>query len=397
LLAATVLVLLGAVGAWYVHQWLQRPAGELAPGLERGPVVRQGLEGIDLSLERIVTAPAPITFMTSGPGQDRLYVLEKRGRIAILKDGALASEPLLDLRSRVQADGQEQGLLGLAFGPEGRHFYVNYTAARHGGDTVVARYPVAASGEQIDADEEEVLLTIEQPASNHNGGHLAFGPDGYLYIGTGDGGIAHDPWDHAESLDTLLGKLLRIDVSAEQGYAVPEDNPFTGREDARGEIWAYGLRNPWRFSFDRETGALHIADVGQTDWEEVNLQSPGAGGGQHYGWDTLEGRHCHEPRQGCDPSGTEIPVATYDHDLGCSITGGYVYRGERYPAMSGLYLFGDFCSGRIWALERRGGDRFRMAELLDTELGIASFAQDAAGELYVLALSGGIHRIVNGR
>lgn len=334
----------------------------------------------------------------AGDGSGRLFLVEKAGRIHIVAEGRIRPTPFLDIRDRVDAEASERGLLSVAFPPDYAAtgvFYVNYTA-RGGGDTVVARYRLSADPDRADPASEQVILRIAQPAANHNGGQLQFGPDGYLYVGMGDGGAAGDPWDNAENLQVLLGKLLRLDVRPrnEPGftYAIPPDNPFVGR--GAGEIWAYGLRNPWRFSFDRLTGDLYIADVGQNRWEEVNVVPAGSLGGQHFGWDTLEGSHCFEPPRDCDPTGKVLPVAEYGHDLGCSITGGYVYRGERYPNLRGMYLFGDFCSGLIWGLFRNHEDAWETRQLLASRVNIASFGEDEAGELYVLDLGGEVYRVV---
>jgi len=331
-------------------------------------------------------------------------VTERRGRILVLDRGAFRREPLLDIRSLVESGGQEQGLLSVAFAPrDPRTFYVNYTSRRGGGDTVVARYRIgdaaAASGLVADPAPVRVLLTIDQPASNHNGGQLQFGPDGFLYVGMGDGGIAHDPWNNAERLDVLLGKMLRLDVSGDGAYRIPPNNPFVARRGARPEIWAYGLRNPWRFSFDRVTGDLYIGDVGQNAWEEIDVAPRSSRGGEHYGWDRLEGVHCHEPAGGCDPRGTTLPAVTYGRDGGCSVTGGYVYRGARIEALRGTYVFGDYCTGKIWGMRRNpsatssASAPWQRTELLDTDILLASFGEDEAGELYLLDLRGGVYRL----
>lgn len=352
-----------------------------------------------IRLEPFVTAPAPITYLThAGDGSGRLFLVEKAGRIHLIADGRLRPTPFLDIRDRVDAEASERGLLSVAFPPDyaaSGVFYVNYTA-RGGGDTVVARYRLTADPDRADPTSEQVILRIPQPAANHNGGQLQFGPDGYLYVGMGDGGAAGDPWDNAENLQVLLGKMLRLDVQPRRDpgftYAIPPDNPFVDR--GAGEIWAYGLRNPWRFSFDRLTGDLYIADVGQNRWEEVHVVPAGSLGGQHFGWDTLEGSHCFEPPRDCDPTGKVLPVAEYGHDLGCSITGGYVYRGGRYPALWGMYLFGDFCSGLIWGLYQDEQGLWQTRQLLAARVNIASFGEDEAGELYVLDLGGEVYRVV---
>lgn len=333
---------------------------------------------------------APLYLTPAGDGSDRLFVLEQGGVIRIIENAELRAEPFLDL-SDLTEPGGERGLLGLAFHPDyasnGR-FFVNYTD--NAGDTVIAEYR-RASPERADPDSARVLLTIDQPFSNHNGGHLAFGPDGYLYIGTGDGGSAGDPNQNAQSLQTLLGKLLRIDVDAaraDRTYGVPSDNPFVDRAGARPEIWAYGLRNPWRFSFDIRTDRLWIGDVGQDALEEID-RTPVQEGGLNYGWDIMEGSACFEPSSGCDRKGLVLPLTEYGHEDGCSVTGGYVYRGRAFKALRGGYFFADFCSGKIWALSAAAASRQKPVMLLDTEHSISSFGMDARGELYVVDLVSG--------
>lgn len=344
----------------------------------------------NIELEPVVTSPELITYLTHA-GDERLFLVEKRGRIMIIQDGEILEEPFLDIISLVYSSGSEQGLLSVAFDPaDPNKFYVNYTN-RPNGDTVVARYHV--SDNLVDMDSAEILLTIEQPARNHNGGQLQFGPDGYLYIGMGDGGSGGDPWDNAENLEVLLGKMLRIDVSGQETYAIPEDNPFVDDNRYRPEIWAYGLRNPWRFSFDRETGDLYIADVGQNQFEEINFQFADSVGGENYGWNATEGFDCFEIA-GCDTSAITLPVSIYSHNEGCSVTGGYVYRGSEFPALQGIYLYADYCSGVIWGMTGADAGSPEVEVLLNTDLSIASFGEDAAGELYVLDLSGGIYHIV---
>jgi len=253
---------------------------------------------------------------------------------------------------------------------------------------VVSRFRLTADPGVADPASEEVVLTVAQPFANHNGGQLAFGPDGYLYIGMGDGGSGGDPFNNAQSSTTLLGKLLRIDVeSATQPYAVPASNPFRGNPNFRPEIWALGLRNPWRFSFDRSTGDLWIADVGQNAWEEVNVQPAASPGGENYGWRLMEGAHCYDPNP-CNPTGLVLPVAEYDHSLGCSITGGFVARGPAPARLAGAYVYGDFCSGRVWAVRRQGAS-FVNELILTTPYGISAFGEDEAGSLYLADYGGG--------
>jgi glucose/arabinose dehydrogenase len=332
----------------------------------------------------------------AGDGSGRAFLVEKQGRVMILRDGVVNPTPFLDIRDRVNMDGMEQGLLSIAFAPDFREsgrFYVNYTGGNGSGQTVVSRFTAIPGADRTTALTEQILLRIDQPAINHNGGQIAFGPDGFLYVGMGDGGRANDPWDNAETLSVRLGKLLRIDVASEGGYTVPPSNPYAGHAANAPEIWASGLRNPWRFSFDRETGDLYIADVGQNEWEEVDFQPAGSHGGEHYGWDTLEAFACHEPESDCEPAGTVLPATAYDHSLGCSITGGYVYRGASYPSLQGVYLYGDYCSGRIWGLQRSETGEWETALLLESGVNIASFGEDEAGEVYVIALDGRVFQI----
>lgn len=356
-----------------------QPAG---PG---GIALRQVAEGLD----------EPLYLTHAGDGSGRLFVVEKAGQIVILRDGQPQRPAFLDIRERVGAQGSEQGLLSVAFHPryaENGRLFVNYTDRR--GDTVIARFQ--ASGDRADPRSEVVLLKIDQPYPNHNGGLALFGPDGYLYIGMGDGGSAGDPDGNGQKLSTLLGKLLRIDVDGDT-YTVPPDNPWAGEAQARGEIWAYGLRNPWRFSFDRAGGDLYLADVGQNAYEEINVQ-PARAAGLNYGWNTAEARHCFRAER-CDQAGLVAPVAEYDHGggNGCSVTGGYVYRGPGQPALQGRYFFGDYCSGRIWSLRQRAPGAWEQTPLLDSGLALSSFGEDQAGELYLTDMrGGGVYQLVAG-
>ncbi len=337
--------------------------------------------------------------LTSPPGDPRLFVAEKGGRIRIIENGAVRSTPFLDVSSRVST-GSEQGLLGLAFDPDyatnGR-FVVNYTDLA--GDTRISAFRVSGDPNLADAAGEQVIVAVDQPFVNHNGGQLAFGPDGYLYIGLGDGGDAGDPLENAQSLTTLLGKLLRIDLDAGVPYGIPPDNPFALVAAARGEIWSYGLRNPWRFSFDRVTGDLYIGDVGQNEIEEIDVSpvAAGAGRGTNYGWDVMEGRECFEPASGCDQTGLVLPAAQYDHRDGCSVTGGYVYRGSAIPALQGTYFYSDVCSGWVRSFRVSNGEAAEEREWPALEAGnVTSFGQDDAGELYILTAAGTVYRIVEG-
>lgn len=358
------------------------------------PPVAWGLAGKPL------LAPAPLSlspltphtfdrpvFLTGVPDDTgRLFVLEQEGRILVVTDGQVRETPALDIANRVRSGG-EKGLLGLAFHPKfssNRRLLLNYTRQADSA-TVIAEYRWPADRDTIDR-EERVILVIAQPYGNHNGGMLAFGPDQYLYIGMGDGGSGGDPENRAQDPQELLGKFLRIDVNRFPPYAIPPDNPFV-QGPGKPEIFALGLRNPWRFSFDRQTGDLWAADVGQNKWEEVNIIQKG----KNYGWRLLEGSHCYNPPTNCETVPNLVhPVTEYGHEQGrCSITGGYVYRGKQLPELAGTYVFGDFCTGEIWGY-RNGLTTL----LLKTDLQISSFGEDQEGELYVVGYQGKIFRIV---
>jgi glucose/arabinose dehydrogenase len=322
-------------------------------------------------------------------GDSTLYVAEQIGRVMAIRGGKASPTPVLDITADVAAGG-EQGLLGLAFSPSGKHLYVNYTD--RAGDTRVVEF--AMNGARADPGSRRQLLMVDQPFPNHNGGQLAIGPDDDLYIGLGDGGAGGDPFRNGQSLHTLLGKILRIDPRPGGGkpYRIPEDNPFVGKDEARPEIWAYGLRNPWRFSFDRHTGDLWIGDVGQSSREEIDFQQAGSRGGQNYGWNIREGtlRYAGGNAAHLVPPIYEYPTG----DKGtCAAVGGYVYRGTRIPKLTGAYLFADFCQGRVMALRQRGG-RVREHRALGPTVGeLSSFGQDGNGELYVLSLAGKVYRL----
>lgn len=340
----------------------------------------------------------PVSITHAGDGSGRIFVVEQGGTIRIIRNGGVVSTPFLNITSRISTGG-ERGLLGLAFAPgyasNGR-FYVNYTNAA--GDTVIARYTRNTTNPDLaNPASEQIVITIAQPFANHNGGQLAFGKfDGFLYIGMGDGGSAGDPGNRAQDPNNLLGKILRINVEAglPATYTVPSNNPFVGLTGFRPEIWALGLRNPWRFSFDQLTGDLFVADVGQGAWEEINFQSAASAGGENYGWRIMEGNHCFNPSTGCNTTGLVIPVAEYSHSFGCSVTGGYVYRGSVYPRMQGIYFYGDFCSGRIWGLSG-GPSAWQNDLLLDTTLSISTFGEDEVGNLYVANYSGTVFSLID--
>ena len=346
-----------------------------------------------LELERVfpaLTFERPVLLTHAGDGSGQVYVVEQHGVVHRIDPATPdRTDVFLDISPRVSRRGNEEGLLGLAFDPgfaENGRFYVYYSAASPR-RSVLSRFEMGRGG-LSDAASESVLLEVPQPYPNHNGGMIEFGPDGMLYVALGDGGSAGDPRRHGQNLGTLLGTILRVDVTSEGGapYAIPSDNPFVGQSGARGEIWAYGLRNAWRFSFDRETGDLWTGDVGQNALEEVDIVRRGG----NYGWNEMEGSRCFRPA--CDPGAFEPPVTEYGREMGCSITGGYVYRGQRLPDLRGVYLYADFCSGRIWGLRHNGERVTEQAQLARAEFQVPSFGEDEAGEVYVLGFDGGIYR-----
>ncbi|MDO8753092.1 MAG: PQQ-dependent sugar dehydrogenase, partial [Anaerolineales bacterium] len=322
----------------------------------------------------------PVDIQPANDGSGRLFIIEKLGYIRVYENGQLLDTPFLDITDRVDDSGNEMGFLGLAFHPDYEQngfFYVNYTG--DGGNTRISRFQ--ASGNSVDSNSETVLLMIEQPYPNHNGGALAFGPDGYLYAGLGDGGLAGDPHKNGQNTTALLGKILRIDVNNGDPYAIPSDNPFGN------EVWAYGLRNPWRISFDRATGDLWIGDVGQGQWEEIDYLPAGSQGGANFGWSIMEGNHGYD---GQTQPGLLLPVAEYSHSSGgCSVTGGYVYRGSM-TEWNGIYFYGDYCSGYVWGLILADGG-WQSQLLFETDARITSFGQDESGEIYFASDAGGIY------
>lgn len=340
----------------------------------------------------------PLFLDHAGDGSNRLFVVEQGGTIKVFENDASTSNSstFLNISDRLVSGG-ERGLLGLAFHPDFENngfFYVNYTAD-NGGNTVISRFEVSANDpNQADSGSETVLLEYSQPFGNHNGGHLAFGPDGFLYIASGDGGGGGDPQNNAQSPENLLGNILRIDVDGSSNgnnYAIPPDNPFIDNDRGfREEIFAYGLRNPWRFSFDSENGQLLAGDVGQNQLEEIDIIENGG----NYGWNTMEGTQCFNPDENCDQSGLTLPIWEYEHDLGESITGGYVYRGPSLESLTGQYIYGDFISGRIWTLEFSDPENPTNTELLNSDLNISSFGTDADNELFICSFDGNIYRLV---
>ena len=349
--------------------------------------------GDSIRLREVAAGLSGPVYLTAPRGDARLFVVEQPGRIRVVENGALLPTPFLDITDRVLSAG-ERGLLSMAFHPSyagNGYFYVNYTD--RAGDTRVERYRVSADRNRADPTSAKLILQVAQPFANHNGGLVVFGPDGKLYVGMGDGGSGGDPLGHGQNRATLLGDLLRIDVDAGDPYAVPAGNPYAGQAGARGEIWATGVRNPWRFSFDREAGLLYLADVGQNALEEVNVV-PATAAGINYGWNTMEGSRCFRPADGCDRAGLTLPVLEYDHSQGCSITGGYVYRGSRIPALRGHYFYSDYCQGWIRSFRYGGGQAVDRREWALGDVGnVLSFGEDAAGELYVLSASGRVYRM----
>ena len=371
----------------------------VAPTLAGSPTQ---VPAVTISLKTVVSGlPSPIG-VSSAPGDPRLFVIGQSGKIVIVRDGKAAGT-FLDISGRISCCG-ERGLLGLAFHPQYASnglFFVRYTDPA--GDVRISEFHVGSSPDQADATSERILLTIPHPNfANHNGGRIEFGPDGYLYIGTGDGGSGGDPNNHGQSLATLLGKMLRIDVDHASGgkpYAIPPTNPFVGRSGALPEIFAYGLRNPYSFSFDRLTGDLWIGDVGQDLWEEVDRATAASGGGRglDYGWSIMEGNHCYKPSTGCKIAGLTLPLAEYTHgagdSIGCAIIGGYVYRGSAHPELEGRYFFGDECSGHIWDVTAAAPATQSPQLLLSSKVNIDGWGQDSSGELYVVASNGNLYQL----
>lgn len=359
-------------------------------------------DGFSIGLELVAGGFDSPVFVT-GPddGSGRLFVVEQPGRVRIVHDGQVLPDPFLDIVPLVESEGSEQGLLSIAFPPDFQasgEFYVYYTAQTGDGvgDNTIARFRVSPDDpNRADPGSGEVLLAVSDSRRNHNGGLILFGPDGFLYAGLGDGGGGGDPEGNAQNPDTLMGSLLRIDPSgSEQPYAIPADNPFVDGGGAP-EVWAWGLRNPWRFSFDRATGDLFIGDVGQAAIEEINWAPAGAGSGLNYGWNLMEGTLCFltDP---CGAGNLTMPVAEYGREFGCSVVGGYVYRGDLEPALEGVYLFGDFCSGLVWGMGKDAAGNWIVSNPIETGQQISSFGEGATGEVYLVSISGEVFRITGG-
>ena len=346
-----------------------------------------------ITLVQVASGLSSPLYLTAPAGDSRLFVVEQPGRIRIVKNGSLLATPFLDLTAKVSSGG-ERGLLSVAFHPQyasNGFLYVDYTDRN--GDTRVERYMVSANPDVADPASAHQVLFVAQPFANHNGGLVVFGPDGKLYVGMGDGGSGGDPQGNGQNPATLLGKLLRLDVDAADPYGIPAGNPFAGQTGKRAEIWAVGMRNPWRFSFDRDSGTLYVADVGQNAWEEVDAV-PAVSAGLNYGWNTMEASHCFSPSSGCDTRGLVMPVLEYGHGDGCSITGGYVYRGSAMPSLKGTYFYSDYCSGFVRSFRLSNGAATEQKQWdVGSPGSVLSFGLDAAGEMYVLTADGRVLRM----
>lgn len=362
---------------------------------------------IGLQLQHVTTALAfPTSITHAGDGSRRLFITEQAGTVRVVENNKMSQDYFLDIAPQVECCG-EQGLLSIAFHPDfaaNGYFFVDYIDGD--GDTVIARYHSKPGGGKADEHSRKIILKIKQPTPIHNGGQLQFGPDGYLYIGTGDGGSfseggdgsGNDTENHAQRLDTLLGKILRIDIDHGDPYAIPPGNPYVHTAGARKEIWALGFKNPWRFAFDRVTGDLYISDVGRDRWEEIDVQSHDSPGGENYGWRLMEGPACFYLSHDCNPDGALIlPAIQFSHRQGCAVIGGYVYRGKGMPALAGNYLYADFCTGKIWGAERGKDGTWISRLLLDSDYMITSFGEDDEGEVYITHRDkedGGVYRLV---
>lgn len=393
--AASLLVGLGACGG--DGGTTPTPAPTATPGTLVSCEGREPVPGIPALTARLVASGFrdPLDLQSAPDDTERLYVVEQGGRIHVVRNGQVQGEAFLDIADRIRTGG-ERGLLGLAFHPQfgtNRRFFVNYT--NRSGDTHIAEF-TAASADRADPATERVLLVVPQPFSNHNAGGLAFGSDGRLYIALGDGGGGGDPLEAGQDLGILLGKVLRVDIDAGAPYAVPPDNPFIATSGAESEIWAYGLRNPYRIAFDPATGDLYIGDVGQGTREEIDVGLAARGGGENYGWNVTEGTLCFDPPNGCDRTGLTMPVLDYTHGEGCSVTGGVVYSGCRMPDLVGTYFYGDFCSGFVRSFRLVNGvateERDWTADLEGIG-SISSFGTDALGEVYVVDYDGEVYRL----
>ena len=370
-----------------------------------------------LSVEKVAHGYHKPVYLTAPKNQsETLFIVEQTGQIQTINNGH-KSDPLLDIRKRVyqpKMPGDERGLLGMALHPDFKDngkFYVNYVNRDE--MSIISTFTLNG---QLIAENEEIILCVKQPYSNHNGGQVAFGPDGYLYIGLGDGGFAGDPESNGQNTHTLLGTILRLDVDGGSPYLIPTDNPFYNHDEARPEIYCYGLRNPWRFSFDREIGDLYIGDVGQSSWEEINYISFTHSTGSNFGWNQMEGSYCYPPGKDCEQDNLIPPIFEYANNAnymktligwdqndaqGCSVTGGYVYRGSSIPELNGKYIFGDYCTGKIWSFQVSKGKALDYTKWdiqgIDKDLYLSSFGEDGNGELYLLNHTGEIYKIIGAK
>ena len=363
----------------------------LACGSGQPPVTGSGNPG-GAHLEVAVSGLDSPVYLAAPAGDGRLFIVEQAGRIRVVRNGSLQDQPFLDIRAKVKSGG-EQGLLSVAFHPQfaqNGFLFVNYTDVN--GDTRVERYQATPNSDVANANSAKLILAVDQPYSNHNGGLVLFGPDGMLYIGMGDGGSGGDPHANAQNPTALLGKLLRINVAAGDPYAVPADNPYAGQAGYRGEIWASGMRNPWRFAFDRAAQLLYVADVGQNRWEEIDIV-PAHRKGVNYGWNVMEGSHCYLATT-CSATGLVQPALEYGHDAGCSVTGGFVYRGAAMPDLRGTYFYADYCKGWVRSFKYVNGAVTEQRTWDFGDIGnVLSFGEDAAGELYILSSNGKAYRL----
>jgi len=376
------------------------PAGSPSPGASAstqpgGSRATLDLDHLAVGFDQVVGGLVdPLAVVNAGDGSGRVFVAQQGGQIRIVRSGSLVGPAFLDISDRITSGG-ERGLLGVAFHPDfpkDPRVFVDYTDTN--GDTRVSSFLVdPATPDRIDASTEKRLLFVKQPFANHNGGALVFGPDGFLYVSLGDGGSGGDPMGNGQSLKTLLGKILRIDVDSTTGdraYGIPADNPYASGSGGRlAEIWLTGLRNPWRMSFDRLNNDLWIGDVGQGDWEEIDVQRAGTAAGTNFGWNRLEGSHCYQPSTGCEEPGLTLPVTEYGHDQGCTVIGGNVYRGSNQPLLAGAYVFADYCSDRVWAIDPSVDGARSPTLVASTDHAFSAFGEDEAGELYAVDLSGG--------
>jgi glucose/arabinose dehydrogenase len=366
-----------------------------SPTSGESPVADLDLDHVAVGFEPVVAGlHSPLAVANAGDGSGRFFVAEQGGQIRIVRDGKLVSAPFLDIADRITSGG-ERGLLGVAFHPkfpDDPRVFVDYTDEQ--GNTRVSSFRVdPATPDRIDPATEKRLLFVAQPFANHNGGAVVFGPDGFLYVSLGDGGSGGDPQHNGQSLLTLLGKILRIDVDTTTGdraYGIPPDNPYaSGAGGRRPEIWLWGLRNPWRISFDRATRDLWIGDVGQSDWEEIDVQRAGTPGGTNFGWNRMEGSHCYRPAEGCQDASLTLPIAEYGHDQGCTVIGGNVDRGPSERLLVGAYVFADYCSGRVWAIDASVDGPRTPTVVADTKHAFSAFGEDEAGDLFAVDISAG--------